>query len=247
MTQTLVSPQGKKYREYSKYSDKPLFISLHGSGQLGSDPTVIDNSNFGRILLPKIIDKFTVIAPQQTKNYSGWQGDPTPTMHDGAEFVDWIISNYPSDGRCFIIGHSMGGHGVWDVATFLGKKITAFVAISGNSDLYHEVIEMSKLHIPARHYHGKLDTSIPYSKGQQVCNWYKPENGDILFPYDNKYHDIDDDVYKEPDLIDWFLSKGIPNIPQPPIIEPIKDMIIESWFDGEKINYKTVSGLTIQR
>jgi predicted peptidase len=218
----------KKYREYSKHTDKPLLIYLHGAGERGTDPTIIDRVPFVKNFVPLHRDKFTILAPQQTANFWGWQGDPN-SKHDGVEFIEWAIANYPHDGRVYVTGHSMGGHGSWDVATIMREKITAFVVSAGRSDNYNGVVSLGQLKTPARHYHGDKDTSEnSYSKGKQVCNWYKTGSGiDILTTYTGAGHGIDGRVYAEPDLVDWMLSQGISQPPVEPVKIPVDEIYLQ--------------------
>ena len=102
----------KKYREYSKHTDKPLLIYLHGAGERGNDSIIIDSVAFVKNFVSKHADRFTILAPQQTANFWGWQGDPN-TKHDGVEFIEWAMANYQYDGRVYVTGHSMGGRGTW--------------------------------------------------------------------------------------------------------------------------------------
>ncbi len=235
MPTSLISGQGRKYREYSKNPTKPLMIYLHGSGQLGSDPAVIDAVGFVTKFVSKFAAEFTILAPQQTLSYTGWQGAPQ-TVHDAVEFIQWAMEEYDYDGRIYVTGHSMGGQGTWDVATLMGAVITAFIAVSAHSDNYQGVKAMSLLHIPAKHYHGDKDNSIhSYAKGKQTCGWYKPENGDILNTLVGQGHGIDSIVYNDDNMAAWFLSKGAPIVVPPPVDERVDIVKVEKKISTGKI------------
>jgi predicted peptidase len=219
---------GRKYREYSDNPDKPLLIYLHGSGQRGSNPLVIDSVPFVTIFVNDHKDKFTILAPQQSSEFFGWQGAPN-TKHDGAEFVEWAIENYSHDGRVFVTGHSMGGHGTWDVATILREKITGFVAISGRSDNYQGVLSLGKLGTPGKHFHGQNDnaTGATYAQGVQVTNWYRSgaqAASSILVTYPGLGHNIDAKVYTEENLHTWFLAIDPPE--DPPVNNDVPALVV---------------------
>jgi predicted peptidase len=198
----------RNYREYSNHTDKPLLIYLHGAGERGTDPSVIDNVPFIKNFVSKNVDKFTILAPQQTANFWGWLGDPKDG-HDAVNFITWALDNYLYDGRIFVTGHSMGGRGTWEVAYVMKNKITAFIVSAGDSTNYQETVALGRLKIPGRAYHGDKDTGVLYSKGVQACNWYKEGSGvDILKTFTGAGHGIDGMVYSEPDLSDWMLSQG---------------------------------------
>ncbi len=212
-----VTPYGRNYREYSNYTDKPLLIYLHGAGERGTNPAIIDNVPFAKLFVPANKDLFTILAPQQTTNFWGWQGQPN-TTHDAVEFIEWATTNYSHDGRVYVTGHSMGGRGTWEVAYIMKDKITAFVVSAGDSTNYQETVALGKLKLPGRAYHGDSDASVKYSAGVQACNWYKTGSGlDILITYSGEGHGIDGMVYSTADLSAWFLSHGVST--QPPIDE----------------------------
>ena len=81
-----------KHKEYSKHTDKPLLIYLHGAGERGTDPNIIDRTPFVKIFVPAHKDKFTILAPQQVTNFWGWLGDPKDG-HDAVNFIEWAIAN----------------------------------------------------------------------------------------------------------------------------------------------------------
>ncbi len=206
---------GHKYREYSSHPDKPLLIYLHGFSSNRTTPEQIDNEGFVRNFVSKYKENYTILAPFQPSKYWGWQGDKLPAKHDAVEFIEEILALYTSDGRLYVTGYSMGGVGTWDVLTLMGSKVTAFVVCAGRSDDYNGVRAVAKLKIPGRHYHGDRDnTQNSYAKGKQVTSWYAPENGNILITYYGYGHT--DKGYTEPDLNEWFLSKGKPILPEPP-------------------------------
>lgn len=205
-----------KYREYSYITGAPLLIYLHGHGERGSDPSVIDRVPFVKEFVSKHKDKFTILAPQQITSYNGWEGHPT-SEHDGVRFIRWALENYQHDGRLFITGHSMGGRGTWIAATILKERVTGFAVSAGSSE-YGPTIELGKLKVPGKAFHGTNDnsTNATTTQGKQAANWYKTGSGiDILKLYDGMGHGIDTKVYREEGLAEWFLSLGKPVVVEP--------------------------------
>lgn len=222
-----------KHKEYSKHTDKPLLIYLHGAGERGTDPNIIDRTPFAKIFVPAHKDKFTILAPQQVTNFWGWLGDPKDG-HDAVNFIEWAIQNYSHDGRVYVTGHSMGGRGTWEVAYIMKNKITAFVVSAGDSTNYAETVALGSLKVPGRAYHGDKDTSVTYTKGVQACNWYKQGSGiEILTSYAGDGHGIDGKVYSTPDLAQWLLSQGVPKVE-----EPVIDIQGTVWKRGDRVVFK---------
>lgn len=239
----LTTSFGLNFREYSYHPNKPLLIYLHGAGEKGNtlaDLNKLNNVAFVRYFVPAHSDKFTILCPQQITARSNWDGHST--MH-GSSFVGWAMENYSNDGRVYVTGHSMGGRGTWDAVCTHKDKITAIAVSAGNSLNYGGVVEVGKLQIPAIHYHGSKDTSIPYSgtsSGQQVCRWYKEgSKREILVTFDGMGHAIDTRVYRDEKLHEWFLKHGTPSIPAPvpaptPVPEPKEEAIVKQYIiEGE--------------
>jgi poly(3-hydroxybutyrate) depolymerase len=219
------TPFGRAYREYSAHADKPILIYLHGAGERGTNPDVIDRVGFVKNFVPANSENFTILAPQQTSNYNGWIGNPFDEKHDDVEFMLWARENYSSDGRLYLTGHSMGGEGVWKTACLYPDIITAFVVSAGGGYNYNLTRNLGAIGLPGRSYHGDKDTSQnSYSRGVQAVNWYKAGGGaDILTTYAGAGHGIDSRVYAEADLASWMLSQGTPGTPAPAPEEEIID------------------------
>lgn len=227
-----------RYREYSSHTDKPLLIYLHGAGERGDNPSVIDRVSFVKSIVAQHKDKFTILAPQQPATSWSWGWHEKPEEHRAVNFIKWAQENYQHDGRTFVTGHSMGGHGTWDVATLMGDKITGAVVSAGRSDFYQGVVALGALGTPIKHFHGDKDTSEnSYSKGKSVTGWYKQKSGkDVLITYKGADHPIDGKVYGEENIAEWFLSLGVSNPPVPdPEPEPTPDEEIKDQFvyDGK--------------
>lgn len=227
-----------KYREYSKHTDKPLLIYLHGAGERGDNPSVIDRVAFVKIFVAAHKDKFTILAPQQPATSWSWGWHEKPEEHRAVNFINWVQENYQYDGRTFVTGHSMGGHGTWDVATLMGDKITGAVVSAGRSDFYQGVVALGALGTPIKHFHGDKDTSEnSYSKGKSVTNWYKTKSGiNVLTTYKGAGHGIDGKVYGEENIAEWFLSLGVSSpVPEPepePELPDTESIVDHFVYDG---------------
>lgn len=193
-----------------------------------------------------------------TSDGNGWV-DPEK---EARPLYNWISARPDVDGIS-VTGLSSGGDWVYRMIRSQFKIVCA-VPISINSNDYTASIDSLRVGVPIWHFHGNRDTSpnAPNSSTGFAREY------DAKFPgkmkrsvFTNLGHNSWDAVYTsrltEPTLsgdplleqpfdrsiYDWILSHYTTTPPEP---EPVKDIVIENYFDGVDLIFKTQSGKTFK-
>lgn len=125
--------------------------------------------------------------------------------HSLKELLNKIIEEYEvDDDRIYLTGNSMGGNGVWSLASEYPGRFAAIAPICGRTDY----VKTSRLkRIPTWVFHGKEDDVIPISFSREIVNKLKKDNKNIkLTVYPDAKHDCWTETYNNPRLYKWFLS-----------------------------------------
>ena len=179
----------------------PLVLFLHGRGERGNDLELVK-----RQALPKMIAEgntefpFILIAPQLPESEEEWY------TKDLISLVEEMESEYSIDeNRIYLTGISLGGNGVWKLATEFPNKFAAVVPISGWGDT-SRICRLRDSNVWA--FHGAKDTlilperTLEIVERLQYCN---PNVKSTLYP--NAKHDAWTETYKNPEFMKWFLNQ----------------------------------------
>ena len=178
----------------------PLIIFLHGSGERGTDLALVKNhSPFTYKDL--IQSPVALLAPQCPSNV--WW-DTTAVY----ELIKETISKYNIDAtRIYLTGLSMGGWGTWKLATEHPELFAAVAPVCAPVDILM-VIDVPKLNMPIRIYHGALDDVVLPEDSILMHQELKKQNKQselFIFPNDN--HNSWDSTYSNPEFYKWLLSQ----------------------------------------
>ena len=200
---------GKKY---------PLIISLHGSGERGSD---------NELQLKYITELFLskenradypcyVLAPQcpadlRWADYNfrtpDWKftEQPSAPMEALLGLIDQIISENAVDTlRLYVTGMSMGGNGTFDLVMRSKHKIAAAAPICGWGDT---VSTDRLLHTAFRIYHGDQDPAVPVMLSRNMYHALVRRKADVSY---TEYPGVDHfswvPAYKDAGLLPWMFK-----------------------------------------
>jgi predicted peptidase len=148
-------------KSYDGASAKPLVVMLHGAlGDEGYyfsglfDPAVIKGEAERR--------GWVLAAVNGRGRFSGYQG---PALDDTFEVVKCVTRDYRIDpSRIYLTGHSMGGFGVWLIASARPDLFAAIAPVSGGApmkgDALNTLLEKVKA-LPVMIVHGARDGIAP--------------------------------------------------------------------------------------
>ncbi len=116
--------------------------------------------------------------------------------------------------RLYLIGVSMGGYGVWDMAAQNPGKFAALVPICGGSplrtgDRFTEIARRIG-RTPAWVFHGAKDGVVPVSESRQMVEALKSAGGNVRYSeYEGVGHNVWLNAAAEPNLLPWLLSQRL--------------------------------------
>jgi predicted esterase/predicted GH43/DUF377 family glycosyl hydrolase len=211
----------------------PLVLTLHGTGQRGSD-------NFAQIMDPSTTcfsyapnqEKYPciVVAPQCPDK--GWWATYLANIDD---LLNKVIDEFSIDeNRIYITGYSMGGYMTFDMINNYPNRFAAAVPIAGDMSEYHQVTNID--HILLWIFHGTADANVSVLNSRDVVMGFEQINKQFIythvhnddlstmpdsmveihinnhcdFLYTEYYceqHDINEIVYSNPRLLQWLFSK----------------------------------------
>ena len=198
----------------------PLVLFLHGAAGLGSDNQ--RQFNGGNEVPPLALTaedaqrRFPcfVLAPQCPRGES-WSGDsrePARVTRLTLAAVESLRREFPLDARRFyLVGVSMGGNGVWDVAARFPDRFAAVVPICGSGNPA-AASRLSRL--PIWCFHGAADPLIPVDYARRMIAALRKAGGNPRYTeYPGVGHDSYRNAFKEPELLPWLFQQQLPSAP----------------------------------
>jgi poly(3-hydroxybutyrate) depolymerase len=177
----------------------PLIVFLHGGGESGTDPSVIQFFGPPARTLEGWQSPFIILSPQSPGEWHRWIADEV------IELLDRIVGEYRVDAdRIYLTGLSYGGHGTWTVSSEYPDKFAALVPICGWGDVRD--VERIK-NIPTWIFHGEKDESVNVDASREMYEALKQAGGTpTLTLYPELDHYVWEQTYNSDALYEWLLS-----------------------------------------
>jgi predicted peptidase len=199
---------------YDSQTNLPLVLFLHGAAGLGDDNT--RQFNGGNEVPPLALTaddaqaRFPsfVLAPQcpRGSSWSGFGRQPSEMIASTMAAIQSLGREFRLDwDRLYVVGVSMGGHGVWDATAKLPRTFAAAVPICAASDLAHAA-KISTT--PVWCFHGAADPLIPVSNARQMVAALRKAGGHPKYTeYPAAGHDSYRNAFREPELLPWLFAQ----------------------------------------
>lgn len=192
----------------------PVIVFLHGIGQRGAGG-YLPKSGAGGALVRGYLSKVpAVILLPQCRAESYWSD---PSMD---ELVMTALSQTESEfktdaARLYLTGVSMGGYGVWHLASQHPGRFAALVSVCGgvhgrdDADRFEHVAEkVGKT--PAWLFHGADDRVVPVEESRRMTAALKAIGGNVKYSeYPGVGHSVWTQVLAERELMPWLLSQRL--------------------------------------
>ncbi len=208
-----MSPAGTGFLQYlpdgysSNTNKYPIVISLHGIKEKGN--TLADVARVANVGLPKYVKygqkySFILISPQLKTTMGRWTG---AYVMEVLNYVKTYLRVDPN--RIYLTGLSLGGGGVWSVATSYPDVWAAILPLCSGYNLTSLAYKIAASDIPTWGFHGDADAVVSESVTINMINAinsYKPSPLAKLTIFPGLGHVIWDKVYKETTALSWLLS-----------------------------------------
>jgi predicted peptidase len=186
---------------YGKSGEKhPLILFLHGSGERGSNLSLVKRHGPPKIVEERSDLPFIVVSPQLSLDNQAF--DPKSL----AALLDSIEAKYYVDkDRVYLTGLSMGGGGSWQLAAHQPNRFAAVVPICGYTDP-RDGVKLKRVAVWA--IHGSSDGAVPYSETEQMVDALRTAGCDVKFTIHNGGgHDTWSSTYAMPEFYEWLLRR----------------------------------------
>lgn len=204
----------------------PVILSLHGSGERGSDG--VRQMQIGAAAAirshPERVPAIVVFpqAPAGTR----WLGEPADAA---IAALERSIEEFGGDrDRVYLTGLSMGGYGTWHLALAEPHRFAALVVVCGGL-LPHETteaVQRSPLtmaaadpyafvarelrRVPVWIFHGSADRTVPVEESRRMADELRAAGGDVRYTeYEGVGHDAWTRAYAEPELWIWLFAQRL--------------------------------------
>ena len=201
-----------EYHPQSRQKAWPTIMSLHGSGECGTDGLKQIAVGLGpSIMHDRDRWPFLVIFPQKPDRSKQWEDYDKVVM----AMLDAEKKQYPIDPeRTYLTGLSQGGHGTWTIGAnhpdvwAAIAPVCAYVKRNGTTSEVGDLVpKLSSL--PVWAFHGaKDDVVLPAETTTMIdaLKAAKPAFEPKMTIYPDANHNSWDKAYAEPELPSWFLS-----------------------------------------
>ncbi len=190
-------------KDFSPEKKYPAIIFMHGSGTRGTDLRVLEKNSFFQKTAELDNFPFVVFAPQC---YEDTWFDILQSVNDFANYIS--ERDYVDSDRVCLMGSSMGGYAVWQMAMSNPWLYAAIVPICGGG-MYWNAARISS--IPVWAFHGDGDPIVRCEESKKMVESVNLAGGNArLTVYENCQHDAWSMTYSNPDVFKWLLenSKG---------------------------------------
>jgi len=219
-----VDDRERPYRVYApadlKADEKiPIVLFLHGLGESGSDGLEPTRVGFGPELLKRAASaRVVAVFPQVGGRGQFWVNENARYAMAALEAAE---KEFHTDAkRVYLTGLSMGGYGVWTLASEHPEKFAAIAPVCGGvrapwdrkppeGDPYKTTAEKVK-DLPIWIFHGNFDRRVPVTESQKLNEALKAAGATKTkyTEYEGVGHDSWLKAYAEDEFWKWLLAQS---------------------------------------
>lgn len=186
----------------SRQEGYPFILFLHGSGERGSNLSVVKNEGLMAYIEENADFPFITLAPQCP--ITSWWTRELDGLYALVKKAEEIFNIDKT--RMYLTGLSMGGFGCWHFAEKYPDIFAAMVPICGGTEKrigFPERIKKLKA-LPIWAFHGKKDSVVPVEETRQLIPYLG--NHTLYTEYLEGTHNVWTRTYKNEDIYQWLLS-----------------------------------------
>ncbi len=194
---------------YDPHVRHPLVISLHGSGERGTDNWAQLKNGLATFEHGFTADPCIVVAPQLPHNETwggSWYGGETAGQRALVAIVRELRGRRSVDTRrVYGVGYSMGAIGLWDTLVRHPKLFSAAVLIAGDLDVARSESLMS---FPLWTVVGGRDAVVPPDNTREFAGRVAERGGLAkVTEIASAGHDVWKDAFAHRPLWEWLFSQ----------------------------------------
>ena len=187
----------------------PLVVYLHGAGGAGEDNrSQLQRGNGFALSRLLEYEPCYVLAPQCPRTSAWWSASESPSPQGMAllALIDELSSRLPIDpARVYLLGPSMGGHGVWDLGWREPSRWAALVPICGAAPPGRLEALAST---PIWCFHGELDNEVPVECSRRAVQTLRRLRAPIRYTeLAGIGHSCTREVVERDDLLAWVFQQ----------------------------------------
>lgn len=193
LTYVIRYPEG--FDEQKKY---PVILCLHGAGARGDDVHKVMTNPFFTKTEHLEIGPFVFVAPLCSKN----------TWFDLWEQLETLVTQIAQEPftdrkRIYLMGASMGGYAVWQLAMSMPEYFAAIAPVCGGG-MYWNAGRL--VNVPVWAFHGAQDLAVLPEESRKMVDAVNRTGGHAkLTVYPEVGHNAWNNAYSDPELFAWFL------------------------------------------
>jgi len=211
---------------YQAKKNWPLIVFLHGAGERGDNSELATKVGLGRAIRKQPY-KFPAISVFPQCPAGQWWSSPICeriALQSVAEVKQrFLIDNK----RIYLTGLSMGGYGVWHLASKTPDIWSALYVISGrvkpggghkaeknsiaakySGELLYQMTANAVSHIPTWIAHGENDQVVPVMESRNMYRYLLQSNAQVSYSeYKGTQHNAWDKAYANYKAIDWLFAQ----------------------------------------
>lgn len=187
---------------YGKANERsPLLLFLHGSGERGSDLSLVKVHGPPKLIAQGQHLPFVVVSPQ-CPDKQGW------SVKTLLGLLDDLEARYSIDkDRLYVTGLSMGGFGTWSLIAAEPDRFAAAVPVCGHS---HPNGAQPASRVPTWIVVGDRDHVGLVGNSLGMVNSLQAMHADVKFTiYSGVGHDSWTQTYGTPELYEWLLRHRV--------------------------------------
>lgn len=191
----------------------PVIVFLHGIGQRGTGGFVPVDGAAGALVRHYLEQVPAIILLPQCHPGQYWTAPVMDEMVMTA--LAQTVTEFDADShRLYLTGVSMGGYGVWHLASRHPGRFAALVSICGGSPIKSgdrfSTIAQKVSATPAWVFHGSEDRVVPVSESREIVGALKAVGGDVKYSeYEGVGHNVWMNVLAEKELMTWLLAQRL--------------------------------------
>jgi len=195
--------------------DAPLIVFLHGIGQRGSGGFLPTTGPAGAVARHYLEQVPAVVLLPQCRAGSYWS-DPSMDEMVSKSVAQTVEEAGADPRRVYLTGVSMGGYGVWHMASRHPGRFAALVSICGGSPLRagdrFAPIAGKVAGTPAWVFHGSEDRVVPVTESRQMVEALRAAGAGERLRY-SEYEGVGHNVWMqalgEKELLPWLLAQRL--------------------------------------